>query len=261
MSKQKQRLNEIQYDKNGTPMKIVKYENCLNIIVEFQDEYCGLVKTTYRNYINKSISNPYSKSIMNIGMIGMKYQPTECGENTKEYNTWYNMMIRCYDVKYKQENPAYKDVTCCKEWLLYENFYEWLHKQENFNIWFSLNKSSLDKDILIKGNKIYSPETCCLVPCNVNTLFAIHDRSNQNNLPIGVYYDESKNRYISACSNPFIKKQIRLGVYDNKEDAFYDYKIYKENIIKKVANIEFNKHTITKECYEAMMNYNIEMTD
>ena len=66
----------------------------------------------------------------------------------------------------------------------------------------------LDKDILIKGNKIYSPQTCCFVPENLNSLITKND-SIRNNLPIGVSWDKKKNKFISTCSIYNFENNIR----------------------------------------------------
>ena len=169
------------------------------------------------------------------------------------------MLTRCFDEKFKIKNPTYKDVTCCDEWLLYENFYEWLHSQENFEKWLEGKGWALDKDILVKNNKIYSPETCCLVPHNVNCVFLKRDKY-RSDLPIGV--DKVQNKFVAYCSNSIIKKtKEHLGTYPTIEEAFYSYKRYKEKLIRQIAYIEYSKNNITKDCYKAMMNYRVEITD
>ena len=145
--------------------------------------------------------------------------------------------------------------------MSYENFYEWLHKQENFNEWYNGDGWAVDKDILVKGNKVYSPETCCLVPQNVNVLF-VTQKNNRGNLPIGVYYHKNQNKYIAQYNNKYLKNsQTYLGSYDNSLEAFMEYKIYKENLIKTIAQKEYEKGNITQKCYEAMMRYEVEITD
>ena len=168
------------------------------------------------------------------------------------------MLQRCYDNIYRRTRPTYQDVTCCNEWLLYENFYEWLHLQENFGKWLNGEKWELDKDILVKGNKIYSPETCCLVPHNVNCLFLKSDAS-RGNLPIGVH--KNRNAYECSCRDPLTDKDGYIGQSHTIEEAFQIYKNYKENLIKQIAQIEYDKKNITKECYDAMMRYEVEITD
>lgn len=248
------RIGQENINNSGCTMKIVVYNNFDDIIVEFQDEYKGLVHTTYKNYLIGNVKNPYGANVCNIGITGNKY-PT----NTKEYKTWLSMIQRCFSEKEKIKCPTYRDVACCDEWLLYENFHDWLHSQENFEQWLCGKRWNVDKDILVKGNKIYAPEYCCLVPHNVNTLF-IKCNAARGELPIGVH--KNKNHFIALCRNPIKNKYEYAGNYPTLDEAFYlGYKSHKENIIKQVAQIEFDKGNIIKECYEAMMNYKVEITD
>lgn len=253
-----ERIGEKNINTQGCLMKIIEYINAQNIIVEFQDEYKARIKTSYYAFVHGNINNPYFPSVCDVGMIGEKYPSRKNGVITKEYDTWKRMLHRCFDENYKNRQQTYKDVTCCKEWLLFDNFYEWLHNQENFDKWYNGNLWAIDKDILIKNNKIYSPETCCLVPNNVNSLFIKKDMC-RGSLPIGVY--KYKEKYRTSCNNPFTGIQEQLGDSNTSEQAFQVYKLYKENIIKQVAEIEYNKNNITKQCYEAMMNYEVEITD
>ena len=171
-SKKDERIGEERLNNQGCLMRIVEYNNASDIIVEFQDEYKTRIHTRYSEFASGSIKNPYYKSVYGVGMVGEKYPIwIDNAKVCKEYNTWKNMLHRCFDSREKKKRPTYQDATCCKEWLLYENFYEWLHSQDNFDKWLIGNKWCLDKDILVKGNKTYSPETCCLVPNRINVLF------------------------------------------------------------------------------------------
>ena len=230
---------------SGLQMKCIEYYNSSNISVEFENGYV-VHNVQWGNFIRGRVKD---KSITT----------TKDGKLSKEYYTWIHMLDRCCNEKIKKQKPTYKDCICCDEWLSYENFYEWLHGQENFDIWSKLSWSAIDKDILVKGNKIYSPETCCLVPINVNSLFVKQD-INRGDLPIGVFMRNGK--YNAYCANPLLnKKAMLIGSYDNKEDAFLCYKHYKENLIKQIADIEYNNQTITKECRDAMYVYKVEIDD
>lgn len=254
-----ERLGEERLNNQGYLMKIVKYENWSNIVVEFLDKYRGRVHTSYQMFQLGAVRNPYQPNVLGVGMVGVKYSTKINGKHNKEYIAWHGIIERCYDNKYKEKHPTYKDVTVCDEWLLFENFYEWLHEQENFDKWYNGYQWNVDKDILIKGNKLYSPETCCLVPNNVNKLFIKTD-ALRGNLPIGVSKD--RNNFKALCNNPFIKECKYLGEYKTPEEAFYfGYKPYKENLIKQVAQIEYDNGNITEKCYNAMMNYEVEITD
>lgn len=246
------------YNNQGCLMKIVECIDNKNIVVEFQDKYKLRVNSTYGNFKLGSIKNPYYPSVHGVGIIGTKYPRSTNCKNIKEYEAWKCILRRCYDNKVKNRQPTYNGVTCCKEWLNYENFYEWLHNQPNFEKWHNGKRWAVDKDIFVKKNKIYSPETCCLVPQNVNCLF-LKREAERGKYPIGVSY--RKGGYLASCHNPFTNSREELGYYSTPEKAFSVYKTYKENIIKQVAKIEYETGNITEECYLSMMNYKVEIDD
>ena len=113
----------------------------------------------------------------------------------------------------------------------------------------------LDKDILNKGNKVYSPDTCVYVPQSINSLFTKSDKV-RGEYPIGVY--KQKDKYVAQL-NKGNGKQIYLGSYSTPEEAFQAYKQAKEEYIKEVAN-EY-KDKIPYRLYEALMNYEVEIDD
>ena len=257
-----ERLGEEKLNYQGCLMKIAVYSEATDIIVEFQDGYKARVHTQYTNFKRGNVKNPYYPSVYGVGITGNKYPTWIIGtdKHTKEYDAWQNMLARCFDEKIKEKYPTYKNATCCEEWLLYENFYEWLHAQENFDKWYENDKWHVDKDILVKENKVYSYDTCVLVPYNVNKLFVKHEL-HRGDLPIGVTKCNNRDGFIARCMNPITNKRDYIGYYDTPQKAFFAYKSYKENSIKEVAQLEFHKENITEDCYNAMMNYVVEITD
>lgn len=239
-------------------MKIVEYNNAKNVIIEFQDAYKARICVTYDSFLKGYIKNPYHPIIYGHGIVGNKYPATINHKAAKEYQSWKSMLQRCFDEKYKTKQQTYQNVICCKEWLYYPNFYEWLYSQDNFDKWYNGDRWAIDKDILVKGNNEYKPEACCLVPQNINNLFT-KGNSIRGNLPIGVH--KHYNKYQVSCQNPFTGKQEMLGTYNTEITAFLIYKKYKEDIIRQVAEIEYNNGNITKLCYEAMINYDVEICD
>lgn len=239
-------------------MRIVEYTSHNNVVVEFQDAYKGRTRIEYGNFKSGKTKNPYHTEVYGVGMVGTKYPVTKDGKTTKEYVAWNNMLKRCFDKNLKSKHYTYQDVCCCEEWLFYENFYEWVHSQDNFEKWSIGEKWSLDKDILLKGNKIYAPNTCCLIPQNVNKLFTKRN-AHRGDLPIGV--TRRKDKYIAQCDNPITNKKEHLGMHYTSKSAFQAYKKRKENIIKQVAEFEYLNGNITKQCYEAMLSYEVEITD
>ena len=253
MSKFIDRTGEVYHNKYGTPMNIVKYNNSDNIIIEFQDEYKYKTHTNYRAFINGKVKNVYDKTVYGIGFIGEgKYSKKEY---IKLYTTWSNMLKRCYS---PNTISTYKD--CCVD--------KYFHNLQNFGIWFEANYYSikgeimcLDKDILIKGNKIYGPETCIIVPERINKLF-VKNNLNRGKLPIGVIFDKTNNCYQAKCSilddcNKF--KTHHLGRYKYIDDAFLAYKKFKEKYIKQIADEYKNK--IPEKIYNALYSYEVNYND
>lgn len=252
-------VGEEKYNNQGCLMKIIECPKTAYIVVEFQDEYKTRVNTTYGNFKLGSVRNPYAPTVCGVGISGNKYPIVDNGKPAKEYNMWRNIISRCYSDRVKNIQPTYTNVSCCDEWLLFENFYDWLHSQPNFDKWDNGSRWAIDKDILVKRNKVYSPDVCCLIPQNVNCLF-LKREAERGDYPIGVRY--TNDGFLAVCRNPFLDKAVELGHYSTPENAFYlGYKPYKENIIKQVAQIEYDAGNITEECYNAMMKYEVEITD
>lgn len=113
------------------------------------------------------------------------------------------MMRRCYDPKYHEKEPTYKGCEVCKEWLNFQMFAEWYYKN-HYEI--EGQRICLDKDILLKGNKIYSADTCIFVPHRINSLF-VKSYKLRGELPIGVSYHKRDKKFRADCS-----------VYDLKEN-------------------------------------------
>lgn len=265
MHKNNGRYNRLGLEKvnnQNSVMKIIEYNNAHDITVEFKDEYKSKVHAQWNNFVKGNIKNPYAPSVLGVGALGLKYPTTKDGKNIKEYELWYGMLERCFSEDFKNRYSTYTNVTCCEEWLLFENFYEWIHEQPNYCKCINENGWNVDKDILLKGNKIYSPETCCLVPWRINILFTKSDVA-RGKYPIGVTYYKPTNKYQARLSKVGIKGKYRktLGYADTPEEAFQTYKKAKELYIKQVAQEEYNKGNITKQCYDAMMNYEVEITD
>ena len=127
------------------------------------------------------------------------------------YRTWTNMIKRCYSVKTQNNQPTYIGCSVSKEWLTFSNFKAWMMTQD----W---EGKQLDKDLLIEGNKVYSPETCVFVDPIVNS-FTIDSGASRGEWLIGVYWHKGANKFKSNCSNPFTKKREFLGYFDCEQEA------------------------------------------
>lgn len=198
-----QRIGEQNYNKKGFLMKIIKYEYGQNIIVEFNDANKTQVKTRYNLFKNGDVQYPYEKTVLNIASIGQT-KIYENNKHKKSYKVWSSMITRCYSEKYHKRQKTYKDCVVCDEWLCYENFEKWFNK----NYYEIPNeKVCLDKDILIKGNKIYSPETCCFVPQSINNCILYKHNKNYTTLEY-ITLRNDKIKYLANKYKNYINKEV-----------------------------------------------------
>ena len=263
------KTGETNISNEGCVMKIVEYNNALDIIVEFQDEHKYRVHAQYKDFKNGQCKNPFYPSVFGHGYLGIdrngnvpKTYESKDGKSvhTWEYNKWNAMLQRCFDNKLKEKKPTYKDITCCNRWLCFANFLEDFEILKQEYSWNEDEKLNLDKDILHKGNKIYGLENCVLVPQWINTLFIKCDAS-RGQYPVGVSYHKRDRKYQACCS--VNGEYVSLGYYNTIEQAFSAYKTAKENEIKRIANDCALKGYITKDSrlYNAMMGYQIGIDD
>jgi hypothetical protein len=170
------------------------------------------------------------------------------GRRLVSYSVWKYMITRCYSNR--EDYSSYKGCSVCEEWLYFSNFKKWF--DENY-----IEGYHLDKDILVKGNKVYSPQTCCFVPPQINTLIIKHD-TTRGELPIGV--SQTKNKRYRANLRKF-GEDTNLGCYNTPEEAFASYKTAKEAHIKEVAAIYFNEGKIRENVYKALIKYTVDIND
>ena len=239
--------------------KVLEYTNSKKILVEF-------IATGFRKYcqikevLNGKITDRLVPSVSGVGVLGNKYPTIYYNSdgkkmNLKHYETWSGMLKRCYNQKHQEKNATYKGCSASKNFKSYTYFYEWCERQ----IGFDYHDWCLDKDILVKGNKIYSEDICVFVPNEINCLFTKTNKL-RGKYPIGVHYDNSKKKFICQINRNNIKGcQDYLGAYDCPNEAFLVYKEAKEVFIKQVANKW--KDQIDPRVYEALMNYQVEITD
>ena len=234
------RVNEIKYNKYGEKMTLIAYENAHDVIIEFESGY--RINTQYINFELGHLKSPYAKTVFGIGFLGEgEYDPII---NKDIYDCWTSMFKRCYG---KNKYGKY-DKSVCEDWCNFQNFAEWF---ENNYYEVDGERTELDKDILVKGNNVYSPETCLFVPRRINSLFVgINDLRE---LPKGVSIKNDK--YVSKVQ--MNNKPVNLGYFDTPVEAWYQYKLYKELYIKQVAD-EY-KEVIPKKLYNAMYNFEISL--
>ena len=251
-----ERVGQTIMQKCGELCFIVEYVDSKNITVQFKTTG-ELVKTKYDNFIRGNVKSHFTATVFGVGITGLEPTKDENGEMLDSYNCWIGMLKRCYSAKFQEKQPTYIGCSVCNEWLYYSNFKKWYD-----NNYYEINNktSQLDKDILIKGNKVYSPETCIFVPQFVNKLF-IKRQKLRGEFPIGVYYDKTSKKYrarLSVFTNG--KSTLKhLGYFNTANEAFEVYKQNKEEYIKEVAD-EY-KDKIPAKLYKSMYAYEVSIDD
>lgn len=254
----KNRIGEKRIMKCGEEAEIVEYRSVRDIVVKFL-KTGELIRCEYGNFKKGTIKSHFTPTVYGMGIVGLERTKDVSGKALRSYNIWKHMLQRCYDKNYQRKHPTYINCKICNKWLFYPNFKKW-YEDNYYEV--EGQRMDLDKDILVKGNKTYSPETCIFVPQKLNILF-INRELDRGDLPIGVCWHKSTNRY-SAQYNSLVlnndnRKSRHLGLYSTPEEAFNSYKKVKEENIKQVA--DYYKNKIPEKLYEAMYRYEVDITD
>jgi hypothetical protein len=170
---------------------------------------------------------------------------------------WKAVAVRCLP-KFWSKHPTYSGCTLSTIFKDYGLFRNWCQQQIGFdNIDEKGKRWQLDKDLLVKGNRLYGEDTCVFLPAKVNLLLTKRD-SCRGKLPLGVTKGKKEGRFRASC-NDGDGNHKHLCYFDTPIEAFLAYKVYKENLIKQVA--EKYKHQLDPRAYQALLNYTVEITD
>ena len=254
-------LNDVNYkdcvgkvfkSKLSGDFKILKYNNSENVEIQFLNT--GYETTVQLGNIKSGkVKDPYAPSVYGVGITGTKYPSRVNGVLTKEYNLWCHMLQRCYSTCLKKQRPTYEGCEVGNKFKSYEYFYDWCQSQVGFGI----RGFELDKDLLIKGNKVYSENTCVFIPSEINLILTKSTASRGENL-VGVYWSKTNKAFVAMVSKNKGKREW-LGSFKTELEAFNAYKDAKESFIKEQA--EKWKDEIDERAYEALMNYEVSIND
>ena len=168
------------------------------------------------------------RTVYGVGYFGKgKYVGSIGGRKTAAYRSWQSMFTRCYCPLSQIEKPTYLGCEVHPCWHNFQDFAEWYYNQDCCDMGYEL-----DKDIICKGNKIYSPDLCCLVPRELNALLT-NNKASRGLYPIGVNFRKTTGRYeVRVCEHG---TRNHVGMFDSIEDAFLAYKSAKERYIRSIA--------------------------
>ena len=192
----------------------------------------GYCNKHYQRFIKRGHTNLTKRLVHSIGVNDSNYyvfnkvngNATLC----PYYEAWNSMLRRCYSNEYHEKQPSYIDCTVCNEWLYFMTFRAWMIKEDWMN-------KELDKDIIIPGNRVYSPETCCFVDKSVNALI-VNNLSMRGEYPLGVYKRMDSGKFVAKFS--IKNKRFHIGCFSTVEEAQKAYGKAKSEHIRKIAKTQ-----------------------
>lgn len=184
---------------------------------------------------------------------------------TKACQLWENIKNRCeYLPKMDEERfGKYSGADACDDWKNFQNFAQWFEDVQSLG--YYEKGWQLDKDLLVKGNKIYGPEFCVFLPEEVNKALNTKSRS-RGELPIGMSYatrggtDKSHINVQFICKYPeFAARAYLPSSEDNIKLGFILYKAAREKYIHFLA--EKYRDQVDPRAYEALKTYEVLFDD
>lgn len=169
------------------------------------------------------------KLVHGIGVNDANYKIEYTTKENKKilcpyYKVWLGMLTRCYSAKFLVKHPTYKECTVCSSWLVFSNFRTWMEQQD-------YEGKCLDKDLLVKGNKTYSPSTCIFVTNAINNLLT---NCRFGSISTGACWDKQRGMFLSSCRVE--SKNIRIGFFLTEKEASAAYIVFKQQHIISIAN-------------------------
>ena len=184
----------------------------------------GVNDLPYRTQIKEEVTKDGGKRI------------TKSVFTCKYYTVWTDMLKRCYSKKFLESRQSYIGTSVCSEWLSATAFKKWMEQQD----W---SGKCLDKDIVVHGSKLYSPETCAFVLKATNSFVTANDAS-RGEYPIGVYLFKRTCKYLARCQNLFTGKNEHLGYFSTPEEAHEAWRKRKHELAQLVAATEADPRVV-----------------
>ena len=222
--------SQVEYKNAKTPIKIIcpihgvfEQTPCMHLASRFGCPKCAIVASR--------------KLVCGVGINDI-FEST----NERYYTIWRAMLSRCYSEYAIKKYPTYKGCEVCDEWKRLSNFKRWF--EEHY-----VEGWQLDKDIIKKGNRVYSPQTCCFVPSQINTALTSDSIINYRRgvFKHGGYY---RCRVGKDCS------LLVYGPFNTYEEALEKYIIERESYIHELA--ERYKEGLSLNAYKVLLNYKMK---
>lgn len=194
--------------------------------------------------------------VCGVGVNDYKSPTSVNGKHIPEYKMWTNMLYRVYGTKFKERHPTYLHAECDVNWLSMTSFIEDVSTISNYDKAIQ-DGWCLDKDILFKGNKMYSKSTCCFVPVPLNNLI-LQNNAQRGEHTIGVCYSKHARKFRSYLID-LTGKQKHLGYFDKEVDAFLAYKEAKKEQIASV--VKLYRGVVSDDVCDALLQWEVCVDD
>ena len=232
----------------GCDFIVTDFRSSVDIDVKFLDKHEHEVNTTAKEVRGGGIKNPFHPTIRGIGYLGVgKHKTRINGKMTKTYLAYKALFCRCYNPVTHKNQPEYTDCTVHEIWHNWQNFADWYESHESFGLGYEL-----DKDLLVRGNKVYSPETCVMIPVELNNLIS-NPAPSKLGFPNGVGKKKGANQYHVRVGGGKNRKYV--GGYYSIEEASAAYVEAKERYVKNKALEWANR--IEWEAFVQLMNWTV----
>lgn len=190
------------------------------------------------------------KKIYGVGIFDVDYAQNVDEITQIAYKHWKNMLNRCYSKNYQNNRTTYANCKVDERWHKFSCFKEWfvIHYKEGY---------ALDKDLLSGINKVYSPQTCCFVPQEINAMIVTRQHHCSR---FGKGVSITKEGKYAAFITKY-GKTYNLGHYNTQEEAFNAYRKSKIVYVREIADKYFQKGEIEEYVYEALYKYEPKIKD
>jgi hypothetical protein len=192
--------------------EVTAYNGVMSVTLKFLDT--GYETTTQSGHILRKTVRDRMKPLL-FGRGFMVQGPYVGSNENKAYTLWMGIFNRCYG----GHNKPYLGCEVDPQWYNFQEFAEWCQWQKGFKE----DKWAIDKDIILKGNKVYGPEFCAFVPREINNA-VVNTRKAK-----GYTKTRSGDKFMSGCA------KVYLGTFDTKEEASTAYFIEKRKQMNQLS--------------------------
>jgi hypothetical protein len=234
---------------DGGTCTVVEYLRDRQITIQHNDKHAHRAVVEGGNLRKGQIRNPFSPSVFGVGLIGFgRHKVKSEGKKTPAYTLWNGIIQRGYSEEFKRENPSYRDVSVAPEWHNYQCFAEWFHAQE----YSQSPEFQLDKDLILAGNREYSPSACSFVPSQINSI--LNDcAGRRGKFKQGVSFVDRRNSYVARISIRGIP--VKIGSFPGEEAAYSAYLSAKTEYVRTMA--EEYKPVLHPKVYQNLRSWTL----